>query len=264
MDADLRRFIETGAGTEGAGHRRRRDATSFEIGRNADAPQLALRLGVGPPLLETGKVGPFQRHLQRRLVVAAVILQRYRSLVGEGVGRDHVLAADLDAIHLHLARRLVDETLEQIGRLRPPGAAIGVDRHGVGVDRVHLGIDRRGGVDAGQQRRVEIGRNARGEGRQIRAHGGNRAHLQTQELAVLVHGHLGMGDVVAAMRVGHEGLAAVRRPLDRTAELAGRPGDDGLPGVVEDLRPKPPPTSGATTRSLCSESAARRRPSRDG
>ena len=44
-----------------------------------------------------------------------------------------------------------------------------------------------------------------------------------------------MGDVVAAVRVGHEGFGALGGPLDRPADLAGGPGDDRLLGIVEDL-----------------------------
>jgi hypothetical protein len=41
--------------------------------------------------------------------------------------------------------------------------------------------------------------------------------LEAEELAVLVERQLGMGDVVAAMRVGHERLAAL------AVHLIGRP-----------------------------------------
>ena len=58
---------------------------------------------------------------------------------------------------------------------------------------------------------------------------------QREELAVLVERQLGLGDMVAAVGVGHEGLGAVGRPLDRPAEPCGGPGDERLLGVVEDL-----------------------------
>ena len=45
--------------------------------------------------------------------------------------------------------------------------------------------------------------------------------------------------VVAPVRVGHERLGAVRGPLDRPADLPGRPQHRGLLLVDEDLRPEP-------------------------
>src|SRR5437763_3282665 len=48
-----------------------------------------------------------------------------------------------------------------------------------------------------------------------------------------------MRDVVATLRVGHEALRALGGPLDRLPDLAGRPGDDRLLGIMEDLRAKP-------------------------
>ena len=46
---------------------------------------------------------------------------------------------------------------------------------------------------------------------------------QRQDLAVLVERKLGMGDVVAAMRVGQEDFRTIRRPLHRPAQLARGP-----------------------------------------
>ncbi len=51
-----------------------------------------------------------------------------------------------------------------------------------------------------------------------------------------VEGELGVADVIAAVRVGGERLAALARPLDGAADPARGPGDEQLLGVVEDLR----------------------------
>ena len=138
-------------------------------------------------------------------------------------------------IDLHFLGRLADDALDDVGRLGPPGAAIGVDRRGVRQRRLHVGVDQRRGVLAGQQRRIEIGRHRRRESREVGAHVGDRVDLERQELAVLVEGQLGVGDVVAAMRVGHEGLGALGGPLDRPADPRRRPGDHRLFVVAEDL-----------------------------
>ena len=96
-------------------------------------------------------------------------------------------------------------------------------------------MDRRRRVGAGQQGRIEDGRDRRREGREIGAHVGDRIDPERQELAVLVHGELGMARMVAALRVGDEGLRPVGRPFDRPLHLGGGPGDDRLLGIMVDL-----------------------------
>lgn len=44
-----------------------------------------------------------------------------------------------------------------------------------------------------------------------------------------------MGDMVAAMRIGQEGLGAIRGPLHRFLQLARGPDADGFFGIVENL-----------------------------
>jgi hypothetical protein len=60
-------------------------------------------------------------------------------------------------------------------------------------------------------------------------------NAEAEDLAVLVHGHLGLRDVVAAMGVGQEGLGAVRGPLHGAAHLLGGPDAHGFFRVDEDL-----------------------------
>src|SRR3546814_508023 len=87
-----------------------------------------------------------------------------------------------------------------------------------------------------QQRRVEIGRYRGGEGREVGAEIGCRADPEAQEFAVLVQRQLHMAEMVAAMGVGEEGFAALRRPFDRAPNLLGGPDTDGFLGIAEDLR----------------------------
>ncbi len=168
-------------------------------------------------------------------IVARIVLQRHRRLVREGGGRDEVLPAQLGRIHLHFLRRLADDALDHEGRFGPSGAAIGVDRRGVSQRRLHVGVDERRRVLAGQQRCVEVGRHRRREGREIGAHVGDRLDLERQELAVLVERQLGVGDMVAAVAVGHERFGSFGSPFDGTSDTRGRPADHGLVGVAEDL-----------------------------
>ena len=148
---------------------------------------------------------------------------------------DEVAPAQRCRIDLELPRRRLHQTFDQIARLGTAGAAIGVDRRGVGVDPDHLGMDRRDVVLARQQRRVEIGRHRRREQRHVGAEIGVGLHLQPGDLVVGVERHLGMGDVVAAMRVREEGLGAVAGPFHGTADLLRGPQRHHLFGIDEDL-----------------------------
>ncbi len=217
---------------------RRRDAAGLDPGRQAPAAQLAPGLAFGPARSEARVVRDLEQLVERRRRVAAVVLDRDRRLVRIGLGRDEVAPANLDRVDPHLARRLVDDALELERRLRAPGAAIGVDRHRVGEDRAHVHVDERRQVGPRHQRAVQPGRDRRREGRQIRAHVRQRVGAHGEELAVLVQRQLDLRHVVARMRVRHEGLGAGRGPLDRTADLLGGPGDEGLLGVVVDLGPE--------------------------
>ena len=114
----------------------------------------------------------------------------------------------------------IDQALQKDRRLRPAGAAIGVHRHGVGEDADHVGVDRLEAIDARQHLGARHGRDHRREGGIIGAHVGDVAGAQRQEPAILVQRQLDIGDVVAALRVAQERLAALTGPLHRAAELA--------------------------------------------
>ena len=209
MHADLARFEQAGARAERARDGGGRDAAGFDVGGVADAAQLAVLHRVFFPRRKTGDVGQLQRRLQRRIVVAGVVLQRDRRLIRELA--DEVAPAQLRRVDLQLARGGLDQALDDVGRLRPSRAAVGIDRRGVGEHRGHFAVDLRRGVLAGEQRRVQDGRNARSEGREVGAEVGGGLHAHGEELAVLVERELGHRDVVAAVRVGQERLGAVRR-----------------------------------------------------
>ncbi len=115
-----------------ADHLRRRQPAGLDVGREADAAQLAARLGLGAAGLEALVVGDLDRLVDDRRVVARIVLQADRRLVREGRRRDEVLPAQLGRIHLQLGGRLADDASRStIGRLGTSGAAIGVDRRGV-------------------------------------------------------------------------------------------------------------------------------------
>src|SRR6185436_9299298 len=217
-----------GARAEAPGDVRRRDAAGLDVARVTDAAQFSPLQGLFLAFLKAADVREIERRAQRRLVIARVVAQRDRRLVGESL--DEVAPPDLDRVELELARRGFHQPLDHVGGLGPAGAAVGVDRRGVGECRGDLAVDDRRGVLAREQRRVEDRRDARGEGREIRAEVGIGAHAHRKKLAVLVERELRDGDVVAPVGVGQKGLAAVGGPLHRPVELLRRPGDHHVLG----------------------------------
>jgi hypothetical protein len=151
-------------------------------------------------------------------------LQHHRGLIGKGVERDEVAPPDLDAIDVEIARCDIDQPLQHEGGFRTAGAAIGIGRHGVRKDHLHLAIDRRGGIDAGEQRAIKVGRNVGTECRDIGADICQGRHAQPEKFAVPVERQFAMGDMVAALRVGLEGLAAIGDPFHRPLQFARCPG----------------------------------------
>ena len=238
VHANFARLEQARPGAEGTGNRGRRDAAGFDVAGVTQPALLAALRGLGAPRRESGDIGDFYRLGQRRFIVADVVLQRHRRLVGKSL--DEIAPADFGRIELHLARRGFHQALDHVGRLGPARAAIGVDRRGVGEHRRHFGVDRRRGVLAGKQRGVKYGRHRGGEGREIGAHRRTGVHAHRQEFAVAVQREFGASDMVAPMRVRDEGLGALGGPLDRPVDLLRGPGQHHVLGVEENLGAEAP------------------------
>ena len=77
---DVGNLIQARAGTERSHHGRRRDAAGFQVSRDPDAAQFAVRLRRGAACLEAGPIGVLQRDRKCGLIVATVVLQRHGCL----------------------------------------------------------------------------------------------------------------------------------------------------------------------------------------
>jgi hypothetical protein len=144
----FRRFPKADAGAKRAHRRRGRDAAGLDEAGEADAAQLAVSGALALALGEALVVGQLQRLVERGDVIARVVAHDDRRLMRERA--DEVLAPERRRIGVQFARRHFHQPLDDIGRLGPSGAAIGVDRRGVGVDGVDLGVDRRNVILARQ------------------------------------------------------------------------------------------------------------------
>ena len=168
-------------------------------------------------------------------MIGEVVDQAAWRRVRKRLGLDEVLPAQVDAVTARLARGLIDEPLQHIRRLRPTGTAIGIDAAGVRERHLHVAVDVRRAVDAGEQRRVVEGRDRAGAARKVGADVGEGMHAQRQEVALGVECQLGMRAMVAAVRIGEEGLGAVGGPADRSAELPAHPAQRRFLRIDEDL-----------------------------
>ena len=196
-------------------------AADLYIGGETDAAHEALLLRRLGALGKFLPVGDFHRALHMRGEVAGIVDLSGRGLVGHRLRRNEVLAPDRVRRHAELACRRIDQPFDHISRLRPPGAAIGIDRHGIGEHGAHAAMEGLDVVEPGQHAGAAV-RNVWPEGREICAHVAHQVDVHAQELAVLGQRHLRGGDVVAALRVAYEVIGAVSGPFDGLAQLFRR------------------------------------------
>ena len=126
-------------------------------------------------------------------------------------------------------RGVVDEALEERGRLRPAGAAVGAHRRGVGDGHGDVELDGREAVRA-----VGHPLGARREERADRRIGAGVAdqpHPQPGERAVGCRAELGVLDLAPAVGERHEVVAAGGMPRHRPADMASGGGHGRVLGA---------------------------------
>ena len=149
--------------------------------------------------------------------LAGIVHLAGRRRVGHRLRPDEVLAPQRVGRDAEFVRGHIDQTLDQIGRLRPPGAAIGIDRQRVGEGGGD--VDEAGGkvVDARQHHGADIGDVGR-EGGEIGAHVADHVDLERGEAMIGIEGEPGGGVIVAPLGIAEEVLAAVGDPFHRAFE----------------------------------------------
>ena len=196
-------------------------------GADADAHELAPGALLGLLLAQAVVVDHLHRPPQRGRVVARVVVPARGGVVGELLGLDEVLLAQLGGVHADVVGVDVDHALDGVHRLGDPERA--AIRHAtgrlVGVDAVDL-HERILEVVRPRDDVEQASREARRVGRRVGvAVVGDGLHLEGRELAVLRARQLRVDVVVTGERVGLEVLRAVLDPLDRLAH--GEAGHDG-------------------------------------
>ena len=118
------------------------DAGALDVAGQADADRRPCGGHLGLERRELVPADQLLDLLQRRRVVAGVVLQLAAVLedqplvVGELVGLDEVDRAHLGAVLAEVRRDRVHRPLHRVAALRPAGAAVRRDHHGVGVERL--------------------------------------------------------------------------------------------------------------------------------
>src|SRR5207253_1641060 len=118
-----------------------------------------------------------------------------------GSGWNQVAAADLGAIDLEFARRLVGEPLEHIAGLGASRAAISIGWHGVAEDAGHFNVYIWCAIHPGEQRAVDRSGNCGAKARHIRTEVGAGVDVQREKAALAVQSQLSARDMVPALRV---------------------------------------------------------------
>ena len=117
------------------------ESARLDIVRKADTEIPALLAEFFLALPEIVVAHGFEGFVERRFVVAAVVLDGDGRLVGEVVARHEVLPTELRRVHPHLACAEGDDALDEIQRLRPSRAAVGVHGCAVGERADHVTVN---------------------------------------------------------------------------------------------------------------------------
>ena len=205
-------------------------AAELDIGRDRASAQLAVPPARGAPGLELRPLGNVEALVHHSLEFAAVVIVMGRRVIGQRRRRDEIAAADLDPVDPGHLRGAVDQALDQVDRLGPPGAAIDRGRRGVGEDRLRAELDRLHVVDARNEHEREEQRRRDG-GPPIGAERLVGLGAQPKELAVAVERELAVHDLIARLGIEQQPLAARRRPFHRPAQPARCPQHQHIVGI---------------------------------
>ena len=164
---NLSAFPKPYARTKGTDSGGRCEATSFNIGRESDAPFFSAALGLSFAGWEAVIVDECKRFIEGGIVVTDVVVHDDRRLMRERA--NEILATEFSWIEPQFTRGCFDDPFNQVGCFRASSSSIGVYRCCVGEHSVDLNIDCRQGVLTRQQCAIEISRDGRCESRQVGA-----------------------------------------------------------------------------------------------
>ena len=172
----------------------------------------------------------FQGVLQRPWVIAAVedgggeARTGGSELVGDLLGLDQVLAAQVDGVDVQVRGHHVEQALPEITGLVPPRGAVGAHPHLVGHDAVYVGLVGRDPVRPGQHSGGGR-RHQAAVGADVRAHVAVDEGAHAQQRAVPARGDLQLAAHLPRVIGRHQVLAPILDPFHRPPQLHGGVGD---------------------------------------
>jgi hypothetical protein len=129
-----------------------------------------------------------------------------------------IAPAQCHRVEFQLARGVVDQPFDDVGGLRPPGAAIRCRQHRVTHDAGEAHVRGREVIHAHHARRVLKARLEVAVAVDVRADVGDPMRAQRDEAAVRIERKLRLVQVVARVLVREQRFAALGLPAHRTPE----------------------------------------------
>ena len=212
------------------------DARALDVGGHPDPEQPALARGHLPTLVEAVPVRELTQLREARREVSGVVdvgpavLEGQPEVVGHLLGTDHVALTHGQPVDAEVASDAVHGPLHREAALRPPGPAVGADRHRVGVERLEADP-----VVGDAVRPQQLRRGDDRDDQAVRDVGAvvvQQVDVEPEDLPLVVEPDVDELDLPALMVRGDEVLTAVLGELHVVPEQSGRPRDEEL------LRPR--------------------------
>ena len=136
-------FIKANSATKCANNCRWGDAAGLNIAGQSDAAIFATLGGLAATLFKALVINHLKRPIQRCLVIADIILQRYCRLIRKGILWNEVEATEVGWIHANLPGCIIHCPLQQIGGFRTSSAPVCIDIHRRRTHAFDIGINSR-------------------------------------------------------------------------------------------------------------------------
>ncbi len=182
---------------------------AFDIITQALPPQQAAFGVRSTTSSEPLAVGLLSRPGQEAREIAHVVKLSRGGGIGKLIRFDEIDPPQFPRIDAQLSGRAVHQPLQHIDRLGPPGAAIGIDLHGVGVIALHMQIGVLHVIDAHQNLREQRRLNRLAELAVIGPEVATRVDTVSGDLVVFVKGEFGPRHQIAPAVVGKHGFGAL-------------------------------------------------------
>ena len=213
-------------------------ARPLQKGGQAQAAQLAARLGLCRASLKACPIGQRQALVHHRLELARVIGLAHGVFVGHLVRLDEIAAAQGHAVHADLAGGFVHEPFHDEDGFRPPRTPVGAGGRGVGHHGFVVEINRLDVIHAGLHPGANQDLDSHACTGGISAHVAQRGHPQRQNFAAGIQSQSRISLHVSPVVAGQKFFTALGGPLHGALDGTGAIGHHHIFGVSAGLHAK--------------------------